>query len=271
MGAILAERPHERDAVTLIVDIGTNGEVVLGNRKGLWATSCATGPALEGAQISCGMRAVSGAIHRAWSEGPNGPIAYEVLGNQGGNRPIGICGSGIIDAIAVLRRMGAILPGGRLDEQNDIVSVDHGGIGRSVTIAAGSRSVTGNDIVLTLKDVRQIQLAKGALFTGIEFLMRKAGIEKIDRTVLTGAFGARFNWENALAIGMLPPAVAEGEVAAKDNLAGIGVVMALLDRKLRREARELCRRIRYLELASEPDFAMAFAKATAFPEKLTQP
>ena len=96
--------------------------------------------------------------------------------------------------------------------------------------------------------------------------MRKAGIEKIDRTILTGAFGARFNWKNALAIGMLPPAVAEGAVPPKDNLAGVGVVMALLDKKLRSEARTLCRRIRYLELASEPDFAMAFARATAFPE-----
>ena len=188
MAAILADRPHERDEITLIVDIGTNGEVVLGNRNGLWVTSCATGPALEGAQISCGMRAVSGAIHRVWPDESNSRVAYDVL------------------------------------------------------------------------------TAKGALFTGIEFLMRKAGIDKIDRTILTGAFGARFNWKNALAIGMLPPVVAEGEVIPKENLAGVGVVMALLDKKLRSEARTLCRHIRYLELASEPEFAMAFARATAFPE-----
>ena len=116
MAAILADRPHERDEITLIVDIGTNGEVVLGNREGLWVTSCATGPALEGAQISCGMRAVSGAIHRAWPDENNRRVAYEVLGNEGNNRPMGICGSGIIDAIAALRQIGAILPNGRLDE-----------------------------------------------------------------------------------------------------------------------------------------------------------
>ncbi len=266
MAAILADRPHERDVTTLIVDIGTNGEVVLGNRDGLWVTSCATGPALEGAQISCGMRAVSGAIHRAWPGESNKRVAYEVLGTERENRPMGFCGSGIIDALAALRQIGAILPNGRLNETFDGVVSDKEGIGRHYVIAGNDQSATGSEICVTLKDVRQIQLAKGALFTGIEFLMRKAGIEKIDRTILTGAFGARFNWKNALAIGMLPPIVAEGEVIPKENLAGVGVVMALLDKNLRAEARTLCRRIRYLELASEPDFAMAFARATVFPE-----
>ncbi|WP_319407632.1 ASKHA domain-containing protein [uncultured Desulfosarcina sp.] len=265
MAAILADRPHERDEITLIVDIGTNGEVVLGNRDGLWVTSCATGPALEGAQISCGMRAVSGAIHRAWPAENNSRVAYEVLGNEGKNRPMGLCGSGIIDAIAALRQIGAILPNGRLDETSGGVVSDQEGIGRHYTIAGNDQSATGSDISVTLKDVRQIQLAKGALLTGIEFLMRQAGIRKIDRTILTGAFGARFNWKNALAIGMLPSAVAQGAVIPKENLAGVGIVMALLDKKLRAEARTLCRRIRCLELASEPDFAMAFAQATAFP------
>jgi uncharacterized 2Fe-2S/4Fe-4S cluster protein (DUF4445 family)/acyl-coenzyme A synthetase/AMP-(fatty) acid ligase len=266
MAAILADRPHERDEITLIVDIGTNGEVVLGNREGLWVTSCATGPALEGAQISCGMRAVSGAIHRMWVEAADRRVAYEVLGNEGHNRPMGICGSGIIDAIASLRRTGAILPNGRLNEKAAGVTADANGIGQFYTIADDAHSATGNAVAVTLKDVRQIQLAKGALATGIEFLMRKAGIDAIDRTILTGAFGARFNWQNALAIGMLPPAVAKSQVTPKDNLAGVGVVMALLDKGLRSEARELCRRIRFLELASEKDYALAFAKATGFPE-----
>ncbi|WP_372678045.1 ASKHA domain-containing protein [Desulfosarcina sp.] len=266
MAAILADRPHERDEITLIVDIGTNGEVVLGNREGLWVTSCATGPALEGAQISCGMRAVSGAIHRAWPDKSSRRMDYEVLGNEGQNRPLGICGSGIIDAIAALRHIGAILPNGRLDETIDGVVSDKKGVGRHYTIAGSDQSATGSDISVTLKDVRQIQLAKGALITGIEFLMRKAGIEKVDRTILTGAFGARFNWKNALAIGMLPPVVSEGEVIPRENLAGVGIVMALLDKKLRSEAHTLSRRIRYLELASESDFAMAFAQATSFPE-----
>ena len=266
MGAILADRPHERDAVTLIVDIGTNGELVLGNRRQLWVTSCATGPALEGAQISCGMRAVSGAIHRVRADVEDNKLVFDVLGEGDENRPLGICGSGIIDAVAAMRRLGIIRPNGRLDEGKPGVVSDDTGVGRRYVIADRRRSLSGNDIAVTLKDVRQIQLAKSALSVGIDFLMRKAGIEKIDRTVLTGAFGAHFDWENALAIGMFPPAVAASRVESRDNLAGVGVVAALLDRKLRSEAGALCRRIRYLELASAPDFAMAFARATAFPE-----
>ncbi len=265
MAAILADRPHERDEVTLIVDIGTNGEVVLGNREGLWVTSCATGPALEGAQISCGMRAVTGAIHRMWPDSATHQVAFEVLGNAGHNRPMGICGSGIIDAIASLRELGVILPNGRLNEKAEGVAVDEKGVGQSYIIADDEHSATGSAVSVSLKDVRQIQLAKGALATGIEFLMRRAGIATIDRTILTGAFGARFNWRNALAIGMLPPAVARSEVAPKDNLAGVGVVKALLDKGLRTEAKGLCRRIRFLELASETEFALAFARATSFP------
>jgi uncharacterized 2Fe-2S/4Fe-4S cluster protein (DUF4445 family) len=247
------------------VDIGTNGEVVLGNRKGLWVTSCATGPALEGARISCGMRAVSGAIHRAWPESGQNSLGYAVMGNER-NRPMGICGSGIIDIVASLRKTNVILSNGRFDENNPAVLCDEKGVGRSYTIADGKRTATGSAISLTLDDIRQVQLAKGALCTGIEFLMKRAGIATIDRTILTGAFGARFNWENALAIGMLPPAVAQAEVLPEDNMAGVGVVMTLLDKKIRSEARNLCRRMRYLELASDPDFAMAFAKATTFPE-----
>ncbi len=271
MAAILADRPHERDEITLIVDIGTNGEVVLGNRERLWTTSCATGPALEGAQISCGMRAVSGAIHRVWPQTDSHRIGYDVLGDQKGRGPMGICGSGIIDTIAALRQIGVVRPNGRLDEAKAGVIADTNGVGRHYTLVDSKRSATGRDIAVTLEDIRQIQLAKGALLTGIEFLMRKAAIHRIDRTILTGAFGARFNWKNALAIGMLPPAVADGTVTPKDNLAGVGVVMALLDKKLRSEARDLCRRVRYLELASDPDFAMAFARATAFPEYPAHP
>jgi uncharacterized 2Fe-2S/4Fe-4S cluster protein (DUF4445 family) len=265
MAAIMADRPHEREETTLIVDIGTSGEVVLGDRKGLWVTSCATGPALEGARISCGMRAVSGAIHRAWpASGLNG-LGYAVMGNEK-NRPMGICGSGIIDTVASLRKIGVILTNGRFDENNPAVVCDEKGVGRRYTVAEGDQTATDSAIFLTLDDIRQVQLAKGALCTGIEFLMERAGIAAIDRTILTGAFGARFNWENALAIGMLPPAVAQAEVIPEDNLAGVGVVMTLLDKKNRTEARDLCRRVRYLELASDPDFAMAFAKATAFPD-----
>jgi uncharacterized 2Fe-2S/4Fe-4S cluster protein (DUF4445 family) len=265
MGVILADKPHQRDENCLIVDIGTNGEVVLGNRQGLWVTSCATGPALEGAQLSCGMRAVSGAIHRVDIDPATYEFKCQVLGDEQTTRPLGICGSGIIDAVAAMRRVGLLLPTGRFNEGMPGVHCDQKGIGRKVVLAPADQSGTGEDIIISLKDIRQIQLAKAALAVGIEFLMRRMGIERLDRTVLTGAFGARFDWRNAVTIGMLPQAVLAGEVLPMDNLAGVGAIMALLDRKARSEAAELAGHIRFLELAQEPDFAVRFPESTTFP------
>jgi uncharacterized 2Fe-2S/4Fe-4S cluster protein (DUF4445 family) len=265
MGVILADKPHQRDKNCLLVDIGTNGEVVLGNRQGLWVTSCATGPALEGAQLSCGMRAVSGAIHRVDIDPSTHEFKCQILGDKASTRPLGICGSGVIDAVAAMRRVGLLLPTGRFNEGMPGVLCDQKGIGRKVVLIPAERSGTGQDIVISLADIRQIQLAKAALAVGIEFLMRRTGIEELDRTVLTGAFGARFDWRNAVTIGMLPQAVLEGEVLPMDNLAGVGAIMALLDKKARLEAANLSERIRFLELAQEPDFATRFPESTTFP------
>jgi uncharacterized 2Fe-2S/4Fe-4S cluster protein (DUF4445 family) len=265
MGVIMADKPHQRDENCLIVDIGTNGEVVLGNREGLWVTSCATGPALEGAQLSCGMRAVSGAIHKVDIDASTCEFECQVLGDKASTRPLGICGSGVIDAVAAMRRVGLLLPTGRFKEGMPGVICDQKGIGRRVILIPAERSGTGEDIVISLADIRQIQLAKAALAVGIEFLMRRTGIERLDRTVLTGAFGARFDWRNAVTIGMLPQAVLAGEVLPMDNLAGVGAIMALLDRKARLEAADLSERIRFLELAQEPDFAIRFPESTTFP------
>ncbi len=265
MGVVLSERPHERDENCLIVDIGTNGEVVLGNRQGLWVTSCATGPALEGAQLSCGMRAVSGAIHRVDIDPATYEFECQILGDKASTRPLGLCGSGVIDAVAAMRRVGLLLPTGRFNEDMPGVLCDQKGIGRKVVLVPAERSGTGEDIVISLADIRQIQLAKAALAVGIEFLMRRTGIERLDRTVLTGAFGARFDWRNAVTIGMLPRVVLAGEVLPMDNLAGVGAITALLDKKARLKAAELSERIRFLELAQEPDFATRFPESTTFP------
>jgi uncharacterized 2Fe-2S/4Fe-4S cluster protein (DUF4445 family) len=264
IGAILADALYDREEMTLIVDIGTNGEVVLGNRDRIWATSCATGPALEGAQISCGMRAVSGAIHRVDADPDGQRVRYRVLGEEG-TPPVGICGSGIIDAMAVLRRTGVIRPNGRLNESHSAVMCDEKGIGRRFVLAPASESGSGSDIAVTLKDVRQIQLAKSALAVGIRFLMRQAGVETVERTILTGAFGARFDWRNAVNIGMLPREAASGRVLPMDNLAGVGAIQALLNRTRRKEAEAVSRRVRFIELAESPDFAARFAEWTGFP------
>jgi len=263
MGAALADGPHHRNGVTLIIDIGTNGEVMLSTPSGLWATSCATGPALEGAQISCGMRAVSGAVYKV-EPGPDMGVHCHVLGEPG-TRPLGLCGSGVIDAVAVLRRQGAIEPSGRFNPEAPGVVCDENGLGRQFVLISAENSGSGKEIFLSLKDVRSLQLAKAALSVGIEFLMREAGIEQVDRTVLTGAFGARFDWKNAAVIGMLPQGAFDGEVHPMDNLAGVGAIMALINRDQRKEVSRISRKVRFIELAGDPAFALQFARATGFP------
>ncbi|HDR17072.1 MAG TPA: DUF4445 domain-containing protein, partial [Desulfobacteraceae bacterium] len=178
LGAVVAEKPHRSKQTTLIVDIGTNGEVVLGTKDGLWATSCATGPALEGAQLECGMRAMPGAVHRVSYDDPNG-FEFEIIG--GSSEPArGLCGSGVIDAVASMLRAGIMLPNGRLKEGAPGVVVDGDGIGRSFELVPPGYSSTGRPVFVSLNDVRQIQLAKAALRVGIEALMRRAGVNYID-------------------------------------------------------------------------------------------
>jgi uncharacterized 2Fe-2S/4Fe-4S cluster protein (DUF4445 family) len=265
MGAIIAERPHDYERFTLIVDIGTNGELVLGNKDGLWVTSCATGPALEGAHITCGMRAAPGAIYSVHIDPKTHDVHAEIIGDSGDRLPRGICGSGIIDTAAAMRRSGLLLPNGRIKEGMPGVVSDEQGIGRRFVIVPPGESATGREISITLGDIRQVQLAKGALAVGIQFLMRAAKVTHIDRIILTGAFGARFHWENAVTIGMLPESSLFTEVRAVENAAGVGSILALLDKNRRKEAQDLLERIQFLELAEEPDFATAFPMAMTFP------
>lgn len=265
VAAILADKPFLRDETCLIVDIGTNGELVLGNRDALWATSCATGPALEGAQISCGMRAVSGAIHRVELDPSTGTPVCSVLGDGDNIAPLGICGSGLIDAIAVMRKMGVLLPNGRLKEGMPGVICDEKGVGREYVLVPANKSATGKDISISLRDVRQFQLAKAALRVGIELLMKYSGLKEVKRTVLTGAFGTKFNWKNAVDIGMLPPAAVSGEVLSLDNLAGVGAILALLAREERERAAWIGKNTKFVELATDSEFNVRFPQATAFP------
>jgi uncharacterized 2Fe-2S/4Fe-4S cluster protein (DUF4445 family) len=265
LAAALAEGPHRGEEITLVVDIGTNGELVLGSRAGVWAASCATGPPLEGTHISCGVRAVPGAIHRVqWEPGDNA-LRLEILGGAG-ERPAGICGSGLIDALAAMRRAGMLLDTGRFNEAHPAVSLDERGVGRKVVLVPREQSGADREIAVSLWDVRQVQLAKAALLVGIRYLMNKAGVDRVDRLVLTGAFGARFDWRNAVRIRLLPAEAVSGRVEVVDNAAGVGAIMALMDRERRREVRELARNIRVVELGVEPDFDLRFAEATQFPE-----
>ncbi len=264
VAAILAEEPHHKDEVLLIIDIGTNGELVLGNRKALWATSCATGPAFEGAHISRGMRAAPGAIHKVDIDPETLRPFYEVLGATGSLQPQGICGSGIIDAVAAMRRTGLLRPNGRIVEGLPGVSTDGGHIGQRFVLAPAGDA--NREIAITIQDVRQVQLAKAALCAGIKILLRRAGLSRVDQVVLTGAFGARFDWANAVSIGMFPDDLG-ANVKVAENAAGMGAILALLDRKRRLEAVALAGMVRFVELAEEPDFQMEYILGMNFPER----
>lgn len=264
LGAILADGLFNGEKAALLVDIGTNGEIVMGSKDALWATSCATGPALEGAQLSCGMRAASGAIDRVFWE-PGGTIGYHVMGTEG-TRPKGICGSGIVDALAVLRQAGGLDPSGRLNPNFSGVEADENGIGRKFVLVTAADNPPGSEIAITLKDIRQFQLAKAALAVGIAFLMDRLGVDAVSHTVLTGAFGARFDWRSAVATGILPVAVVRNGVELKMNLAGVGAVMGLVNRCHRDRALEIQDQIRFIEMAGDPSFTDRFTAATAFPD-----
>ena len=265
LGAVLSEQPHLKDEVSLIVDIGTNGELVLGRKGNLWATSCATGPALEGMHISCGMQASPEAITRIDIDSGTYRVKYGLLKGDPSGRPRGVCGSGIIDAVAAMLRTGLILPTGRIKEGMPGVTVDEQGIGRKFLLVPARDSATDRDIYISLDDIRQIQLAKAALATGIKLMMLRSGLDHIDTLILTGAFGAKFDWRNAVAIGMLPDASVFSNVKIVDNAAGLGAIMALLDRKKRDEAARLIREVTVLELANDAKFHMEYPMAMSFP------
>lgn len=262
LAATLSQGLHQAEEPTLLVDIGTNGELVLGSKDFLLATSCATGPALEGAHLSCGMRATKGAIWKVWERG--GRLEWEVLGPEG-EVPRGICGSGVIDALASLITIGVLLPNGRFLEGGPGVLLDDSGIGRAFELVKKGEEGAKRSLFITLKDIRQVQLAKAALYVGIKFLMKKAGLNEVPRLILTGAFGARFNWRSAVRIGMIPKEAATGQVLVVDNAAGLGAVMALLDSGKRELARSLTQKVEVVELAQEPDFSQAFFEALEFP------
>lgn len=265
VAAVISQDLDLAQDVCMLVDIGTNGEVVLSKAGELWATSCATGPALEGAHISCGMRAVPGAIEKLSIDPLNLNVTCDVLGGRNGAKPLGMCGSGIIDAVAEMRRSGIVLPNGRINESVPGVTLDTRGIARAFTLVEADATENGRPIQMTLQDVRQIQVAKAALAVGIELLMEVAGVERLDRLILTGAFGARFDWHHAAAIGMLPSCCVTGSVQPVENAAGLGAVRALLDRKCRERAMRVSQRAKVLELAEHARFQTEFLSAVDFP------
>lgn len=246
IGCVLATALHKTDALTLMVDIGTNGEMVLGNQDRMIACSTAAGPALEGAGIHFGMRGTDGAIDHVWIE--HGKIHYSVIG---GGEPEGICGSGLIDAVAVLLEAGLLNKRGRIQSAAEI---------------DGQRIIyLTEDIYLTQDDIRQVQLAKGAIRAGITLMADRIGstVADIRHIFLAGAFGTFMNPASACRIGLLPEGT-EDRITAVGNAAGSGAKLLAHDTALLADTQELVDKIEFLELASLPEFPRAFAKAMNF-------
>jgi uncharacterized 2Fe-2S/4Fe-4S cluster protein (DUF4445 family) len=253
VGVLLAQAPHRQDEMLLIIDVGTNGELVLGNREKLVSSSCATGPALEGAHIRFGMRAAPGAIERVRIDPGTLEVDYRVIGRepwhseQRVSDARGICGSGIIDALAELFRAGLVDRTGRFrtSAASPRLRTVEGRI--EFVLAWKEETAIGQDITLTQQDVRNVQLAKGALYTGAKLMMERLGVRKVDRVILAGAFGSYIDPERAMILGLFPDCPLE-RVTAVGNAAGEGARIALLDRDKRAEAEEIAHRVEYLEL-----------------------
>jgi len=270
VGVLIAEEPYRQDQMVLIIDIGTNGELVMGSRKILISSSCATGPALEGAYIKFGMRAAPGAIERVKIDPETLEVDFKVVGEElwrsesKNIRARGICGSGIIDAIAEFYRHGIIDKSGRLraDTPSRRMRISEGK--PEFVVAWQEETSIGKEITITQADVRNVQLAKGALYAGAKLMMRRLGVNKLDRVILAGAFGSYINKEEAMILGMFPDCDL-ANVYAVGNAAGDGARIALLNREKREEAEDVAREVEYMELTIEADFQREFIEALEFP------
>ena len=238
------------------MDIGTNTEISLIHRGDIMSVSCPSGPALEGGHISCGMRAAEGAIERVAVE--DGRIKIDAIGNR---KPVGLCGSGVIDAMAALRKIGSLDDGGRIVGQHpDIGEMD----GKRVAVLAPG-------VYFNQHDVRAVQLAKAAIRTGIELLLRDRALREADiqLVVIAGAFGAYINVSSAIAIGLLPVLPLD-RFKQVGNAAGVGVRQILASRQTRARARELAQRCRYVELSTRDDFQKIFLHNIGFKPRRAQ-
>ena len=275
-GMILSEAPHKRKAITLLVDVGTNAEIVLGNKERLLAASSPTGPAFEGAQITCGQRAALGAIERVRIDKKTLEPKFKVIGcelwsdeNEFSELTkktgiTGICGSGIIEAVAEMYLAGIITQDG----------VIHGSTAeKSEKIVKEGRTFCymlydgEQKIRISQNDVRAIQLAKAALYAGIRLLMERMDIDSVDRIRLAGAFGNHIEPKYAMILGLIPDCNLK-QVSSAGNAAGTGARIALLNHESRNEIEEVVRKVEKVETAVESNFQQHFVDAMAFPNKI---
>lgn len=270
VGVLIAEAPYFQDSIELIIDIGTNGELILGNRHKLISSSCATGPAFEGAEMRYGMRAAPGAIEKIAIDPETKEVRYKVIDKEGWNTEMeevgakGICGSGIIDVVPQLFLAGIIDRTGRFKKDIKTPRLRENNGEPEFVIAWANETSIGQDIVVCQSDVRAIQLAKGAMYAGSKIMMRHFGVEKVDKVILAGAFGSYIDKVSAALLGLFPDCELEN-IYSVGNAAGDGARMALLNVEKRKEADTWARRVNYLELTLEPGFDKIFAEAMWIP------
>ena len=273
---LIAEQPEKlKDTTTLLIDIGTNAEILLAKGEEIFACSCPTGPALEGAQISAGQRAAPGAIERVRIDPITKEPRFKVIGceqwsneegfseNVSGVGVTGICGSGIIEAVAEMRLAGL------LDANGLIGSAAQTGSNRCTSSERTNSYLLYSDnkvsLSITNMDIRAIQLAKAALHASFKILLEKSRVNRIDSILLAGAFGSQISPEHALIIGLVPDAQVS-QIVASGNSAGAGAIIALLDVSSRREISSLVRKVHKIETAVEPSFQKHFVEGSSFPD-----
>jgi uncharacterized 2Fe-2S/4Fe-4S cluster protein (DUF4445 family) len=281
VGALIAEEPYKEGEIVLLVDVGTNAEIVLGNNDWMFSASSPTGPAFEGAQIMHGMRAAPGAIERVRVDPITKKPKFRVIGeerwsdewdlsaeasleDQPQHLAAGICGSGIIEAVAELYMSGVILANGRFNPHCTSSRLQWDGPKGYFELATAYETTNGRPLIITQSDVRNIQLAKAALYAGAKLLMNRANIQKVDKVILAGAFGSYIDTRHALVLGLVPDCALDN-VFAVGNAAGDGARIALLNKHKRHEAQKLVEWVTYVETAVDPDFQAEFTDAIHIP------
>ncbi|MDY6913050.1 MAG: ASKHA domain-containing protein [Planctomycetota bacterium] len=273
VAGMLATRLDEQDGAVLMVDIGTNGEIVLAYDGKILAASTAAGPAFEGARISCGMRATTGAIEKVLLKDG---VHCSVIGNAD---PVGLCGSALVDVAADLLRQGIVSPTGRLlkpddlpdslpDALRDRVFLDEQGQPEFL-LAGGAPGKNQPRLSIKQRDIRELQLATGAIRAGISILLRQAGVRTADlqRVLIAGGFGSFIRRSNAQRIGLLPAEVDHQKILYVGNASLNGAKWALLSTAARKQAEQLARKAEHVQLSNDPQFQTEFAEAMIFPEK----
>jgi uncharacterized 2Fe-2S/4Fe-4S cluster protein (DUF4445 family) len=257
---LLATGIHETGEITVGLDIGTNTEIALAVNGRLLSCSCASGPAFEGAHIRDGMRAAPGAIERVRLV--DGQVEYQTIDDAA---PVGICGSGILDGVAELRRIGVLQPSGGMVMDGHPRLRGTGADTEFVLAPAGERGAP-HDIVITRRDINEVQLAKAAIRAGIEVLLEAAGLnaDRVEQVVVAGAFGTYLDVDSALAVGMFPPLPRERFVQV-GNAAGMGAKHVLLSRRSREIAGRIARWVEYIELTTHPGFVKVYTGALMLP------